>query len=101
MNSARESARERFLQAARTVYVIECNRPGYYYVGMTTNLKRRLEQHRTGKGSSVFVKEHGGLKQLLQTYPVEGRASARRLEHAVTLRMIAVYGQAYVGGSNL
>ena len=101
MNSARKLSRQQFSQAERTVYVIECNDAGYYYVGMTTSLKRRLEQHKTGKGSSVFVKEHGGMKQLLQTHIVGGKIPARRLEHATTLRMILLFGQDHVGGSNL
>ena len=39
------------------VYIIECQ-DGLYYTGVTWNLKARIEQHRSGKGS-IFTQRHG------------------------------------------
>lgn len=39
------------------VYVIECQ-DRLYYTGLTWNLDRRIEQHRSGQGSA-FTRRHG------------------------------------------
>ena len=39
------------------VYIIEC-KDGFYYTGTTDNIEKRLEQHKTGKGSK-FTSKHG------------------------------------------
>jgi len=39
------------------VYIIEC-KDGLYYTGVTWNIENRLEQHKSGKGSS-FTSRHG------------------------------------------
>jgi predicted GIY-YIG superfamily endonuclease len=37
------------------VYIIECE-DGLYYTGMTYDLEKRLEQHKTGQGSKFTAK---------------------------------------------
>jgi len=39
------------------VYILASGRHGTLYIGVTNNLRRRLEQHRTGQGSE-FVKKY-------------------------------------------
>lgn len=41
-----------------TLYLIKCKTPNYFYVGITTDLKRRLTQHQCGDGAK-FTKQHG------------------------------------------
>jgi putative endonuclease len=38
------------------VYILASRRHGTLYIGVTNSLQKRLEEHRTGKGSS-FVKQ--------------------------------------------
>jgi putative endonuclease len=40
------------------VYILASRRHGTLYIGVTNSLRKRLEQHRNGDGSS-FVKAHG------------------------------------------
>ena len=44
------------------IYILE-SKDGRYYVGYTTNIKRRMEQHRAGKGAK-FTRGFG-FKKLL------------------------------------
>jgi putative endonuclease len=48
------------MSAARTyyVYILASGRHGTLYIGVTHNLRTRLEQHRNGRGSE-FVKKYG------------------------------------------
>lgn len=39
------------------VYILECL-DGLYYTGITWNIEERMEQHRSGKGST-FTAKHG------------------------------------------
>jgi len=59
------------------VYIIECL-DGLYYTGMTYNLEKRLEQHRTGKGSN-FTSKHG-FKQLKYSEEFANLSEARERE---------------------
>jgi putative endonuclease len=45
---------------ARTfyVYILASGKHGTLYIGVTNNLRTRLEQHRAGRGSK-FVKQYG------------------------------------------
>jgi putative endonuclease len=43
------------------VYILASSRYGTLYIGVTNNLRTRLEQHRLGVGSE-FVKAHGVYK---------------------------------------
>jgi putative endonuclease len=40
------------------VYILASGRNGTLYIGVTNNLRTRLEQHRSGRGSE-FVKKYG------------------------------------------
>ena len=40
------------------VYILASGRHGTLYIGVTNDVRNRLEQHRSGKGSS-FVKAYG------------------------------------------
>ena len=40
------------------VYILASRRHGTLYIGVTNDVRNRLEQHRSGKGSS-FVKAYG------------------------------------------
>jgi putative endonuclease len=40
------------------VYILASGRHGTLYIGVTNNLRVRLEQHRAGRGS-IFVKQYG------------------------------------------
>ena len=82
------------------VYIIECNQSGYY-VGVTRNLPRRLEQHRTLKGSSRFVKEHGGILRLVHSELALTKAKARKRESELTKALILEHGAGMVAGAGL
>jgi putative endonuclease len=43
------------------VYILASGRHGTLYIGVTNNLKTRLEQHRGGRGSK-FVQQYGVLR---------------------------------------
>jgi putative endonuclease len=43
------------------VYILASGRHGTLYIGITNNLRMRLEQHRAGRGSK-FVKQYGVLR---------------------------------------
>jgi putative endonuclease len=40
------------------VYILASRRNGTLYIGVTNSLRKRLEEHRNGEGSS-FVKAYG------------------------------------------
>ena len=40
------------------IYILASRRHGTLYIGVTNSLQKRLQEHRTGKGSS-FVKAYG------------------------------------------
>lgn len=46
------------MQKKKWTYVIYTNKPGYVYVGESSNLIRRWKQHAKGKGA-VFTKQFG------------------------------------------
>ena len=39
------------------VYIVEC-KDGFYYTGMTWNIEKRMEEHKTGLGGK-FTGKHG------------------------------------------
>lgn len=59
------------------VYILEASN-GQYYSGYTTDLKRRIEQHKNGKGSK-FVRGFG-FKKLLYHESFSDKSSALRRE---------------------
>jgi len=60
------------------VYIVECL-DGFYYTGVTYNIEKRLEQHRTGKGSK-FTAKHG-FKELKYLEEFSDIVAARAREH--------------------
>jgi putative endonuclease len=43
------------------VYILASRRCGTLYIGVTNNVRTRLEQHRPGRGSE-FVRQYGGFR---------------------------------------
>lgn len=62
------------------VYIIEC-RDGTLYTGITNNVQRRLQEHRTGKGAT-YTKIHG-VKRLLGYRRFKDRSEAMREEKRI------------------
>ena len=60
------------------VYILECL-DGLYYTGLTWDVPKRMEQHRSGKGS-IFTAKHG-FKQLKYTEVFTDLTQAREREH--------------------
>jgi putative endonuclease len=49
------------MNAGVYVYILASGRHGTLYIGVTNNLRTRLEQHRCGRGSE-FVKKYSGYR---------------------------------------
>ena len=59
------------------VYILASRRHGTLYIGITNSLPKRLEEHRTGKGSS-FVKQYGVFRLVyMEAYERPEEAIAR------------------------
>jgi putative endonuclease len=59
------------------VYILASRRHGTLYIGVTNSLRRRLEQHRKGEGSS-FVKQYGVFRLVyVESYERAEEAIAR------------------------
>ena len=59
------------------IYILASRRHGTLYIGVTNSLQKRLEEHRTGKGSS-FVKQYGVYRLVyVETYDSVEDAIAR------------------------
>jgi putative endonuclease len=56
------------------VYILASGKHGTLYIGVTNDLARRMEQHRSGSGSE-FVKQHG-LDRLVYVEPFAGPLDA-------------------------
>lgn len=63
------------------VYLLEC-RGRRLYTGITTNLARRMDEHRDGKRGARFTRANPPVK-LLATLQVAGRSEALKLEAAL------------------
>lgn len=63
------------------VYLLEC-RGGRLYAGITTDVARRLREHRAGKRGARFTRAHPPVR-LVAAVRVASRAAALRLEAAV------------------
>lgn len=59
------------------VYIIECS-DGLYYTGITWNISQRLEQHKSGKGSSFTARY--GFKRLCYVEEFDDLKQARERE---------------------
>jgi putative endonuclease len=62
------------------VYLIECV-DGTLYTGVSTDVQRRFEQHRAGKGAR-YTRSHKP-QRLLASSPVGTRSEAQRIELAI------------------
>jgi putative endonuclease len=60
------------------VYILASSRHGTLYIGVTNNLRIRLEQHRSGRGSE-FVKKYGVHRLVVhvETFALPQEAIAR------------------------
>ncbi len=59
------------------VYILASRRHGTLYIGITNSLRKRLEQHRNGEGSS-FVKRYGVFRLVyVESYDSAEEAIAR------------------------
>jgi putative endonuclease len=59
------------------VYILASRRHGTLYIGVTNSVQKRLEDHRTGNGSS-FVKQYGVYRLVhVETYERAEEAIAR------------------------
>ena len=59
------------------VYVLEC-KDGTLYTGVTTDLKRRLEEHKKGVGGN-YTRSHGA-KRFVYTERAASRSTAQKRE---------------------
>lgn len=60
------------------VYILECA-DGFYYTGVTWDMEKRMEQHKSGMGSR-FTAKHG-FKRLCYTEEFTDLNQAREREH--------------------
>ena len=62
---------------AIALYIMASRRNGTLYVGVTSNLPRRIEQHRVGQGSRFVSKYKLNRLVYVETYPTAMEAIAR------------------------
>lgn len=62
------------------VYMVECD-DGSLYTGITNNLERRLQAHRSGRGAKYFLMRR--FKCLAYTEQGYNRVAAARREYAI------------------
>ncbi|OGZ06153.1 MAG: hypothetical protein A3C93_01335 [Candidatus Lloydbacteria bacterium RIFCSPHIGHO2_02_FULL_54_17] len=62
------------------VYILKCA-DGSFYTGITTDLKRRFEEHKSGKGGR-YTRAHGALRMLYREKQKD-RSSALKREAAI------------------
>jgi predicted GIY-YIG superfamily endonuclease len=79
----------------QVAYILELE-GGNYYVGITANIMRRMEQHFTGHGSE-WTRLHKPVR-LLHAMEVEAEI-ARDVEHNLVQQMVRVYGAPCVRGA--
>ncbi|QSH39374.1 GIY-YIG nuclease family protein [Candidatus Kaiserbacteria bacterium] len=61
------------------VYILKCN-DGSLYTGITTDVERRLTEHKNGKGGH-YTRAHGAAKMVyVQEYEGRGEASKREAQ---------------------
>lgn len=78
------------------VYVLGLERIYGFYIGISCNLERRLQQHYAGEGAAVTKKY--GIETVVSTIPCGSRAEALELE----CRLVLIYrdnGKDAWGGS--
>lgn len=62
------------------VYILQCS-DNSLYTGITTNLARRLTQHKKGIGGS-YTRSHGAV-QIMRSEAFPDRSSASKREHEI------------------
>lgn len=77
------------------VYVVELNN-GSYYVGQSMNIQKRIRLHNKG-GGSVFVKNSGGIKNILKSIIIE-MEDLNKWELKETLLRMYIHGVNNVRG---
>lgn len=77
------------------VYVVELNN-GCYYVGQSSNIKKRICLHKKG-GGSTFVKNSGGIKNILKPIIAE-MEDLNKWELKETLLRMYIHGVNNVRG---
>ena len=63
----------------RHLYILECE-DGKLYTGVTTDLTRRFEEHRTGKGGHYTKYSHPKEILYYETFPSETSAKQREAQ---------------------
>ena len=86
------------VQGFARVYVVECETPGYFYVGATSRLPYvRTMEHREGYGSQ-WTSRHGFKRMvLMQLVPPD---AGKTLEDELTVWLQCRYGWRFVRGGN-
>ncbi len=83
-----------------TLYVLELEN-GYYYVGITRDVSRRIRQHVTGRGGAMFVKKHPAVGvALIAPLGTYLKPKARLVEDIIVGNYAHQYGHRYVGGGS-
>ena len=62
------------------VYIIEC-RDGTLYTGITTDIKRRFSEHKSGKGGAYTRSK--GVRKILYTEKYKNRSLASKRESEI------------------
>jgi putative endonuclease len=62
------------------VYILECHDESLY-TGITNDLKKRMDTHKSGKGSK-YVKAKG-FKQILHAIEVKDKSEAAKMEYKI------------------
>ena len=62
------------------VYILECMDESLY-TGITNNLEKRMEAHKTGKGSKYVQRKR--FRQLLHAIAVKDKSEAAKLEYKI------------------
>ena len=80
------------------VYIVECQTPGYFYVGSTSRVPYlREDEHRNGHGSH-WTSKHGFKRMLfMKVVPQE---ICQQLEDDLTVWLQATLGYRFVRGGN-
>lgn len=88
-------ARRRRPPLTQTLYILELE-GGNYYVGITGNFARRMEQHFSGKGSA-WTRLHPAVR-VVHSFEVDG-GLAQEFERNVVAQMVLAYGAPCVRGA--
>ena len=80
-----------------TLYMVTCETPGYFYIGVTADLKHRFRSHRLGKGAA-FTRKHGAKSvEVLGTFDDE--LAAKEAEKAFVLEHRPLLGHVFGGAA--